>query len=122
MKGILITADNDLRIINFKKPTLESLQKAVDGYIEIVKPQGLDEPYSLICNEEGMIKNLSINPTASYLYGSTIYGNVVLLQEGENEYGERDIIGLNGGLAEINRLMARLMIASLKGADMYEKI
>lgn len=122
MKGILITTDNSMQIMNFKKSTLKSLQKAVGGYIESVYPKGLGKPYIFVCNEEGLIKNLPVNPTASYLFGNTIYGNVVVLQEGENEHGEWDIIGLNGGLSEINGLMSKLMIASLKGADIYEKV
>lgn len=38
---------------------LESLQKAVDGYIEAIYP--FDDPVALICNEEGKINGLPLN-------------------------------------------------------------
>ena len=38
---------------------LESMQKIVDGLIEVVYP--FDEPVALICNEEGKLLNLPLN-------------------------------------------------------------
>ena len=39
--------------------SLESMQKIVDGLIEVVYP--FDEPVALICNEEGKLLNLPLN-------------------------------------------------------------
>ena len=41
------------------KNDLESLQKAVDGYIEAIYP--FEEPVALICNEEGKLNGMPLN-------------------------------------------------------------
>ena len=40
-------------------PGLESLQKAVGGYIEITYP--FDDPVAVVCNEEGKLLGLPLN-------------------------------------------------------------
>ena len=41
------------------KQDLESLQKAVDGYIECVYP--FDDEVAIVCNEEGKLNGLTLN-------------------------------------------------------------
>lgn len=45
MKGIVITTADDVSVQDFTPPLHESLGRAVGGYIEIVHPQGLNQPY-----------------------------------------------------------------------------
>lgn len=59
------------------EPTLEELQLLCDGYIEqIVVAAGY-----LLANEEGKLKNLPINHTATALYQAPILGDVVFVTE-----------------------------------------
>lgn len=39
--------------------TLESMQKVVDGYIEVAYP--FSDPVALVCNEEGKLNNMPLN-------------------------------------------------------------
>jgi len=50
-----------------KQYTLEELQSAVGGYIQIVHPVG-DSRYLIVLNEEGKLKDLPLNKTATRLY------------------------------------------------------
>ena len=98
VKGIVITADDQLRVQDFSLPLYESAGEVVGGYIEHVNPRLLRRPYCLLVNEEGRLIGLPVNHLASYMYGTHMYGNpivgdVVLLK---NAYihGEWDIVGL----------------------------
>jgi hypothetical protein len=59
--------------------SLESMQKVVGGYIELVRgPLGLD----LWCNEEGMLLNLPVQYRAGF---PTIVGNFFLARADHSE-------------------------------------
>ena len=64
-------------VLNGEPPTLERAQAIVGGYVELVT---LADGSQLLINEEGRLKGLELNPTASALYGGLIVGNVLLLQ------------------------------------------
>ena len=56
--------------------TVEELQKAVEGYFQII---GLDMGYLMIVNEEGLMKGLQLNHKATLLFsGMTIVGNALV--------------------------------------------
>lgn len=98
MKGLVITTEGVMRMKDFGEPLYQTVGEVVGGYIEIVHPYGLEDPLVMIVNEEGLLKGLSVNPIASYLYrtqehGHPIVGNAVIMQEGMRD-GEPDIIGL----------------------------
>ena len=100
MKGIVITTKNEMRVQEFPKPVHKSIGDAVGGWIEIVHPMRLGQPYCMIVNEGGTLRNLPINVFGSFLYGFDrhcvpILGNIVLLKEGINSNGEPDILGLD---------------------------
>lgn len=100
MKGIVITTTNEVRVQEFSKPTYKSLEDAVGGYFEVVRPVRLKRPYCMVVNEEGMILGLPINSFGSFLYGTDYHGNVILgdivfLKEGINSDGEPDLLGLD---------------------------
>lgn len=54
--------------------TLDELQKFVGGYIELVP---LPEGMVLVVNEEGLLRSLPKNDTASFLAGRIIVGDAV---------------------------------------------
>lgn len=101
-KIIYIRADNKLEMRDVTRTDgnyLEDLQKLVGGYIEIVHPVGLENPYVLVCNDEGKLVGLPINRAASLMYGSKEHGvpmngDIVLMKEGYYE-GEPDILALD---------------------------
>lgn len=99
MKGIVITTKYEMRVQEFSEPVYKSIGEVVDGWIEIVHPVRLGRPYCMVVNEEGLLRNLPMNVLGSFLYrtdihGSPIVGDVVLLREGINSYGEYDLLGL----------------------------
>lgn len=98
MKGLVISTENEMSAKEFYDPAYKSIGEAVGGYIEVVHPRRLNDPYCMVVNEEGLLIGLPINAYGSYLYcseqhGSPIVGNVVILKEGFVE-GERDFVGL----------------------------
>ena len=100
MKGIVITTKNEMRVQEFSEPAYKSIGEAVGGWIEVVRPVRLKRPYCMIVNEEGALINLPRNIFGSFLYGTNYHGNwilgdIVLLKEGINSDGERDILGLD---------------------------
>ena len=54
MKGLVITTDNRVYPQVFEEPLYKSVGDVVQGWIEVVHPQGLPHPLCLICNEEGL--------------------------------------------------------------------
>lgn len=100
-KVIVITTENevsmrDLEVVN--NSMLDGLQNIVGGYIEIVRPRGMESPLCFICDEEGLLKDKDINVFASFLYGTIDHGNpivgdIVIMQEGYR-CGEPDIVGI----------------------------
>ena len=57
---------------------LRYCQQAVRGHIEIVYPKGLERPYLMVVNDEGRLRNMEINPVASYLYGTQDHGEPIV--------------------------------------------
>jgi len=57
-----------------KDNSLKQMQDAVGGYIELIY---LSDNKVMVVNEEGLIKRLPYNHTASKLAGQTIVGNVL---------------------------------------------
>lgn len=117
MKGIVITTNDEMRVQEFSEPAHKSIGEAVGGWIEVVRPVRLERPYCMIVNEEGALLNLPRNIFGSFLYGTNYHGNwilgdIVLLKEGINSDGERDILGLD----EQNIKYLRDMVSSGKGA------
>jgi len=72
---------------NGKIYTLEEMQEAVEGYIEIAGYISIDNKnYIIIVDEEGLIKNLPVNHGFWWSYGdkngkNKFVGNVLLVPE-----------------------------------------
>ena len=64
------------KILKNYQPTLEEAQKEVGGYVEMIRVEG----GQLLVNEEGRLKGLSHNPTASEIAGQNIVGNALFLK------------------------------------------
>ena len=96
MIAILIKTTDEISVVELEEDTLKAMQRAVGGFIEHVRPRGLPNPYCMIVNEEGLLRGMPINNAASLLYGgiTPIVGDVLILQDGRNEYGEMDVFGL----------------------------
>ena len=98
--GIFLPVDAVPRIEYYDEPLYQSIGKSVDGGIEIVRNSPyLPAPLVMIVNEEGLLRQLPVNQTASVLYGflihrQTIVGNVVIMREVMTDDGP-DIGGLN---------------------------
>lgn len=98
MKGLVFDTENRMQLKDFSEPLLDSLQKEVGGYIEVVHPKYLPEGLCMVVDDEGRLKGSAINNIASALYGTPehgqpIAGNAVILREGFVA-GERDFASL----------------------------
>lgn len=98
MKGLVFDTENRIQFKDFSEPLLDSLQKEVSGYIEVVHPKYLPEGLCMVVDDEGRLKGSAINNIASVLYGTPehgqpIVGNAVILREGFVA-GERDFVSL----------------------------
>lgn len=99
MKGIVVTTNNKATVREFTSPLFESVGDAVGGFIEVVHPRGLPQPYCMVVNEEGLLRGLPYNAHGSLLYGTPdhghpIVGDIVIMQEGWTDEGP-DIVGLS---------------------------
>lgn len=111
MKGVVITADLKMYTKEFGQPLYKSVGDVVGGWVEVVHPRGLGDPFCFICNEEGLIRELPLNAVGSLWYGvlqhgCPIAGNIVVMKE--DYVGEElDIVGLTG--TEIQEVKAMAM-------------
>ena len=77
IKGLIVTTDG--RVLDTVFQTLEDFQKAVDGYIELIRLQR----YAMYVNEDGLLRGLPVNPI-SVLCGFRVVGNVALVGHAVN--------------------------------------
>jgi hypothetical protein len=82
MKIIKVTTDNQVSTIPITKaPNDFDWQGAIGGWIEIVRPRGMERPNVMIVDEEGLCKGLPINKLGSHLYGGPIAGDILIARE-----------------------------------------
>ena len=70
--------------------TLETLQGIVGGYIEVVRPWH-DDDMILICNEEGILRNL---PCRRIVATQPIFGTFILCGRDGDEFASLDEVNL----------------------------
>lgn len=80
--------------IDWRKDLNKQLHDQLQGFYEIVHPQWLLRQYLMLCDDEGLLKGLEINPVASALYGYQIAGPVLILKEEWDPEEGTDITGL----------------------------
>ena len=101
MKAVVIKTDLTIQEIELKKPLHQSLNAAIDGSFEVVRPRRLQPPYVMIVNEDYINLGLPRNEIGCYLYetlihGHPIQGNIIIMQERiVNKAGEYDLVGLD---------------------------
>lgn len=93
MLGLVITTHFTMYKQEFTNPLFESVAPVLDGYMEIVHPVYLPEPFRMLVNEEGMLKNLPVNLVGSAWYTDAIVGNIIVFKLGFTDDGP-DILGL----------------------------
>lgn len=110
-KGVVVTTGNEAYVAEFLYPLHKSCRDTLGGWIETVHPRGLERPYMMLVNEEGLILGLPVNPVGSLLYGTLehgypIVGNIIFLKDGYRD-GEPDIVGLDDG--DVENLLGQLL-------------
>ena len=75
----LVKTDGQV-VEDYDVSSLEKLQEAVGGYIQIVT---VDREMCLVVNEEGLLMGLEQNMWASMIAGSTIVGDVIYMKRNE---------------------------------------
>lgn len=106
MVGLFVTTDNEMSTVEYDTPHYDAIQNAVGGWYEHVHPMGLERPYCMMVNEEGLLRNLPLNRLGSLLYGTPqhgqpIVGNILFLKDGYHG-GEPDVVGMTED--EVQRL------------------
>lgn len=121
-RGVVVTTDGRAYVKEFGYPLHRSCKDTLDGWIETVHPRGLDRPYMMLVNEEGVLMDLPTNMTGSYLYkthehGYRIAGNIILMKDGYRD-GEPDIVGLDEDEAEkLLDMVLKLPFGVVRGED-----
>lgn len=81
MKTLKITTDNKISIIDLDFDH-KSLREEVGGYVELVRTQKLRDYFKtkvvMIVDEEGLVKNLPVNPMGCYFYDTDKHGNPIV--------------------------------------------
>ncbi len=115
MKGIVITTKDEISIRDFAEPLNRTVGEAVGGYIEIVKPVGLKQPFVMVVNADGIPLHMDVNALGSLLYGTLthghpIVGDIVIMQLGTVNW-EPDLVGLEDQqAAELQDLFKKMLI------------
>lgn len=126
MKGVVFTTDEKMFVKEFDQPLYKSVGDVVGGWIEVVHPRGLEDPFCFICNEEGLLRDLPLNPIGCVWYrtaehGCPICGNIVVMKTGMTEEGP-DIVGLMPDEIEKIKAMAlELSSGLIADLDKQEK-
>lgn len=105
MKMVKVTTDNSISIVDVSKNPGEYIYSRIAheigcSVIEIVRPQGLEYPFMMIVDGEGLLVDRPIiNPIGSYLYRyqehrNPIVGHLVIAKEVMTDEGP-DIGGLS---------------------------
>jgi len=122
MKAIKITIEGNISVMELPndQPLYVSVRAEIGGRMEHVRPRGLDDPYCMIVDEEGLLKNLPLNAVGSILYGTAehgcpIVGDILIMQDGFRD-GEPDIVGLDDQDAEFLSEML-MMLKELTGNE-----
>ena len=98
MIALIVNTQNEIHRVEYDPPHYDVIKEAVGGWYEHVHPVGLDHPYSMMVNEEGLLLGLPMNRLGSELYGTPrhgqpIVGDIVFLKDGYDG-GEPDVVGL----------------------------
>jgi hypothetical protein len=86
MRGFVVEADGDLKfleepLVEGKWYSLQQLQQAVDGYIEVVGSVVIEgEEHTLLGNEMTALDDTSVtNASASIMFGKMLFGAIAAI-------------------------------------------
>lgn len=104
MYALVVNTKNEIRRVEYDPPHYDVLREAVGGWYEHVHPIGLNRPYSMMVNEEGLLLDLPTNLLGSILYGTPIHGqyicgDIVFVKDGYHD-GEPDVVGMDNNEAQ----------------------
>jgi hypothetical protein len=82
---IVVKANDDIAKITFGKnlPKLKDFQELVDGYIEPVYINFLEQQgdYFVLADEEAIMKDKPFNNVMSVLFGAMLFGDVIIMNK-----------------------------------------
>lgn len=100
MKTVKVTTDNMVSVIDVDFDDFRDIQRAIGGHFEMVHTQLMtdyfhDPSVIMLVDEEGLIKELPLNPVGSALYRGIIAGDLIFAQvKGEDIVAPDDVAGL----------------------------
>ena len=104
MKCIAINPGNKYCVLDLEEPIHSTAGEVVGGkggLIEIVRPRLLEDPFVLLVDEEGLLKDRNpCNLVGCFLYetlrhGNPIVGTIIMMAEHKNKHEEYDLRGLS---------------------------
>lgn len=136
MYAVKLNTQLDIEIVK-KKPEQELLDFCYQNigcqYVETVHPRYLQEPYSLMIDEEGRLKDKpAVNFIASYLYGThehhePIVGDVLVMKMGMTNEGpnimpldEAEARQVVESMKKISRIAYRKVLVAFRSAFVDE--
>ncbi len=86
MKALKISTNLEIEAVELSEPLYKSIRNELGGYLEVVRPMKLVRPFCMIVDEEGLLKNLPLNPLGCWLYGTEehlqpIVGDIIIMAE-----------------------------------------
>lgn len=86
MRALKITTNCEVQEIELQEPLHLSIRESLGGWLEIVRPGTVPFPLVIIVDEEGLLKNLPLNPVGSYMYQTwrhrqPIVGDIIVMRE-----------------------------------------
>ena len=96
MKTVKVTTDNIVSVIDVDFDDFRDIQRAIGGNFETAQTQLMadyfkDPSLIMLVDEEGIIKELTLNPVGSTLYRGIIAGDLIFAQvKGEDIVAPED--------------------------------
>ena len=86
MKALKITSACIMTEIDVEEPLHKTIRDALGGYIETIRPRRVPFPLTMIVDEEGLPKELPLNPIGCYMYetdkhNQPIVGDIIIMRE-----------------------------------------
>lgn len=99
MKIIEIDVDCKSEILDVTGDARSFIRNRLGGRLEIVHPKKLKPPYIMIVDEEGLLKDLPLNPVGCAFYethkhGQPIVGKIYIAKQAGDPYNGYDAGGL----------------------------
>ncbi len=97
MKYIEIDTDCNVQILVVEESLYHDIKKRLGGYLESVKTRRLGQEYLMFVDEDGIAKELDINPVGCYFYETEksfnpIVGNIYIAKMIGSPYSGYDAI------------------------------